>query len=62
MHPDVFAQRAEQSRRIGAKLVRHKGERIYLDELPTDAIGRPMKNSDFECGIFCHTHHAGSAV
>ncbi len=30
--------------------------RIYLDELPADAKGRPMKNLDFECGIFCHTH------
>lgn len=55
MDPDVFAKRAEQSRRIGAKLVRYKGKRIYLDELPTDAVGRPMKNLDFECGIFCHT-------
>lgn len=54
--PDVFKARAEQSRRIGARLVRYKGERIYLDELPADAEGRPMKNLDFECGIFCHTH------
>ena len=53
--PDVFANRSEQSRRIGARLVRYKGERIYLDELPPDAQGRPMKNLDFECGIFCHT-------
>ena len=53
MHPDVFAHRAEQSREIGARLVRHKGERIYLDELPPGAKGRPMKSMDFECGIFC---------
>lgn len=53
--PHVFKLRAEQSRRIGAKLVRYKGKRIYLDELPADAKGRPMKNLDFECGIFCHT-------
>lgn len=56
MHPAVFEARAEQSRRIGAKLVRYKGKRIYLDELPADAMGRPMKTLDFECGIFCHTH------
>lgn len=55
MHPDIFQARAEQSRRIGARLVRYKGERIYLDELPADAKGRPMKNLDFECGIFCYT-------
>ena len=51
--PEVFARRAEQSRQIGAKLVRHKGERIFLDVLPLDAKGRPLKNYDFECGIFC---------
>lgn len=52
-HESVFNERVEQSRRLGAKLVRYKGERIFLDELPTDAKGRPMKNMDFECGIFC---------
>lgn len=50
-HPHIFQQRAEQSRRIGAKLVRVKGNRIYLDELkPTDK-GAPMKS--WECGNFC---------
>lgn len=53
VHPDIFESRAEQSRRIGARLVRHKGKRIFLDELPVDATGRPMKDMDFECGIFC---------
>jgi hypothetical protein len=55
MHPAVFTERAEQSRRIGARLVRVKGERIFLDELDNSVKGRPMKNLDFECGIFCHT-------
>lgn len=27
--------------------------RVFLDELPADAKGRPMKGLDFECGIFC---------
>ena len=54
MHPDVFATRAKQSREIGARLVRYKNKRIFLDELPPDAKGRPMKDMDFECGIFCH--------
>lgn len=48
---DVFADRAEQSRRIGVKLVRVKGERIFLDELPTDATGQ--MDLDFDCGVFC---------
>jgi len=55
MHPDVFNERAIQSRDLGARLVRVKGERIFLDELDINATGRPMKNLDFECGIFCHT-------
>jgi len=52
-HPDVFAARAEQSRRLGAKLVRHNGKRLFLDELPIGAKGRSMKGMDFECGLFC---------
>lgn len=51
--PEVFQRRAEQSRKIGAKLVKVKGKRIFLDELPEDAVGRPMKNLSIECGIFC---------
>lgn len=54
MHPEVFAERAEQSRRLGSKLVRYKGERIYLDELPLGAMGRPLKSMKaVECGLFC---------
>jgi hypothetical protein len=56
MHPEVFDERAEQSRRIGARLVRVNGKRIFLDELDPEVKGRPMKNLDFECGIFCHTN------
>lgn len=53
VHPDVFKSRAEQSRSIGTKLIKYKGKRIYLDELDETVKGRPMKNMDFECGIFC---------
>ena len=53
MHPLIFKDRAEKSRQYGAKLVKYKGKRIFLDELPPDAIGRPMKNMEVECGIFC---------
>ena len=53
MHPDVFDHRARQSRDIGARLVTVKGTRMFLDELDPTAKGRPMKNLDFECGIFC---------
>jgi len=53
VHPEIFRQRAEQSRRLGVRLVRYKGVRIFLDELPEDAFGRPMKTMQIECGIFC---------
>ena len=53
MHPDVFEERNRQSKKIGCKLVRYKGKRMFLDQLPADAIGKPLKNLDFECGLFC---------
>ncbi len=50
--PDVFESRAEQSRRLGARLVRVRGDRVFLDELlPTDK-GRPL-NKMPDCGLFC---------
>lgn len=52
-YPNVFNQRAEQSRRIGCRLVRYKGKRIFLDELPLNALGGKIKA--YECGIFCDT-------
>lgn len=52
-HPEIFASRAEQSRRIGARLVRVNNERIFLDELDPNAKGRPLKQLHIECGIFC---------
>jgi hypothetical protein len=56
--PEVFDARAEQSRRLGCRLVRVKGERKFLDELKTTDTGRPLKNMDFECGIFCEERAA----
>lgn len=59
--PEVFADRAEQSRRIGVRLTRVAGERIFLDELP-DGLGGQME-MDFDCGVFCEepaTIHAAA--
>jgi hypothetical protein len=53
IHPEVFVRRAKQSRELGVQLARHKGRRVFLDDLPADAVGRPLKGMDFECGIFC---------
>jgi hypothetical protein len=52
-HPDVFQDRAEQSRRLGARLVRVDNRRVFLDELDPAAKGRSMKSMDIDCGIFC---------
>jgi hypothetical protein len=52
-HPAVFQKRLEQSREIGARLAELKGKRIFLDELPPDARGRPLRSMAFDCGIFC---------
>lgn len=52
-HPEIFEARARQSEKIGAKLVRVNNKRILLTELSPLAKGRPLKNMDFECGIFC---------
>lgn len=51
--PQIFADRAEQSRRLGARLVRWQGKRIFLDELPETATGRSLKTMNVECGNFC---------
>lgn len=52
-HPEVFKRRAEQSRTLGARLVRVKGKRLFLDELCPSAQGRPLKTMTLECGTFC---------
>jgi hypothetical protein len=52
-HPEVFNERAEQSRRLGVTLVRVNNKRIFLDELSPDAVGRPLKTLAIDCGIFC---------
>lgn len=51
--PVVFAKRAEQSRRLGVKLVKIGDQRIFLDELP-DGVGDYQSEPEIQCGIFCH--------
>lgn len=50
--PLVFQARSEQSRRIGAKLIKYGESRIYLDELPRD-FGDYPSEPEIQCGIFC---------
>lgn len=49
--PAVFKRRCEQSRRLGVRLVRYKGVRIFLDELPEDATDQIAE--DLSCGPQC---------
>jgi hypothetical protein len=55
VNPDVFQRRAEQSRRLGVRLVKLTSgtqERIFLDELnPQDISGDLGPTED--CGILC---------
>ena len=51
--PEVFARRAEQSRRFGSRLSRINDERIFIDEIPSDwPTSDPIVGScDFLCQI-----------
>ena len=51
-HPDVFRQRAEQSRKLGARLVRVNNKRVFLDDLSPDVMGQALKSMP-DCGLFC---------
>jgi PP-loop superfamily ATP-utilizing enzyme len=50
--PEAFARRALQSRDIGARLVRVRNERIFLDELGASE-GLDQPDGQIECGPFC---------
>lgn len=52
LFPEVFAQRAAQSRALGVRLARVKGERVFLDMLPPDA---DAPDDAIDCGPVCQT-------
>lgn len=52
-YPEVFADRAVQSREIGARLVEVHKQRIFLDDLAPDQQGGKLKSWAPDCGIFC---------
>jgi len=52
--PGAFEERAKQSREIGARLVRVKNKRLFLDELKETDTGRSIKALKMpDCGTFC---------
>lgn len=50
--PEVFARRADQSRRFGSRLVRINDERRFLDELPADWPTTEVVAP--RCDFLCH--------
>lgn len=50
--PEHFARRAAQSRDLGVRLTRLKGERIFIDEIPLDLPAEPVVE-DVSCGPEC---------
>lgn len=51
--PMEFTKMAELEKTIGAKILKHKGERIWLSDLPANVGDYPTEQA-IECGIFCH--------
>lgn len=51
--PERFARTAELSRRLGARLTRIKGERSFIDEIPTDwpTLNPIVPSCDFLCAM-----------
>ena len=49
--PDIFKRRAEQSRKLGVRLLKIKGERRFLDELIPSFSEKD--NEEIECGPIC---------
>lgn len=50
--PQQFDRMAEVSRRLGARMVKVDGIRVFLDELPT-GTGDYQTEPEIQCGIFC---------
>lgn len=50
--PAVFQKRVEQSRELGVRLVRVKGKRVFLDELPQGPFKKPRREK-LSCGPEC---------
>lgn len=50
--PEAFDRMAKLEKTIGAKILKSKGERIWLEDLPKDAGHYPTEQA-IECGIFC---------
>ena len=52
--PEYFSRMAIESRRLGARLIRIKNERMFLDELQP-GTGIYKDEPEIQCGIFCES-------
>jgi 3'-phosphoadenosine 5'-phosphosulfate sulfotransferase (PAPS reductase)/FAD synthetase len=59
--PEVFARRAAQCRKWGARLTRIKGVRIFIDEIPLD-WPTEIKDNFGGCGFHCATEDVPQKV
>ena len=50
--PETFDRMAATEQKIGAKILKHNGNRIWLTELP-EGVGDYSSETNVECGIFC---------
>lgn len=57
--PEVFEKRVRQSRELGVRLTRLKGERIFIDEIPYDEGEDPVVTEDVSCGPDCKGFNDG---
>lgn len=53
--PEQFWRMARLSRRLGCRLTRLKGVRIFLDEIPADIDWQKKERERIECGPLCAT-------
>lgn len=56
--PEAFDRACQVSRQLGAKLIKVKGKRVFLDELPK-GVGRYAAEPEIQCGILCETEWRG---
>ena len=50
--PDVFKKMGELERKLDVKILKVKGKRIFLDELPLNYRSNQVE-PDMECGLWC---------
>ncbi len=56
--PDAFDRMAQESRRLGVRMIKDKENRIFLDELNPNA-GHYQDEPEVQCGIFCEMAKTG---